>query len=156
MLLQESRRDARVSSSGDLVLLEAQDRSLWNVAYIREGISLVDQALASRRFGPYALQGAIAAVHAPLGVHIDDGLGPDRSALHLAAVGIALTGGRAEQSGRCGHARRARRWPRPHGRYHGARHLDGYLPAHPGRAELCRQEPERRFLQARLNGLVSA
>jgi len=64
MLLQESRRAARTSSSGDLVLLEDQDRSLWNRKLIDEGIKLVESALASRRFGPYALQAAIAAVHA--------------------------------------------------------------------------------------------
>jgi RNA polymerase sigma-70 factor (ECF subfamily) len=64
MLLQESRRDARTSASGDVVLLEEQDRSLWNRDYITEGLSLVRRALASRRFGPYALQAAIAAVHA--------------------------------------------------------------------------------------------
>jgi len=64
MLLQESRRAARASSSGDLVLLQEQDRSLWNREQIREGTALVERALASRRFGRYTLQGAIAAVHA--------------------------------------------------------------------------------------------
>lgn len=64
MLLQESRRAARTSSEGDLVLLEDQDRSLWDKSQIAEGISLVRRALASRRVGPYTLQAAIAAVHA--------------------------------------------------------------------------------------------
>ncbi len=64
MLLQESRRAARTSPDGDLILLEHQDRSLWNAAYISEGVALVERALASRRFGPYTLQAAIAAVHA--------------------------------------------------------------------------------------------
>jgi RNA polymerase sigma-70 factor (ECF subfamily) len=64
MLLQESRRAARTSPSGDLVLLEDQDRSLWNRDYIQEGLALVERALSSRRFGPYTLQAAIAAVHA--------------------------------------------------------------------------------------------
>jgi RNA polymerase sigma-70 factor, ECF subfamily len=64
MLLQESRRAARTSPGGDLVLLEHQDRSLWNGAYIAEGVALIERALASRRFGPYTLQAAIAAVHA--------------------------------------------------------------------------------------------
>jgi RNA polymerase sigma-70 factor (ECF subfamily) len=64
MLLQESRRAARTSPSGDLILLEDQDRSLWNREQIAEGISLVEQALASRRFGAYTVQAAIAAVHA--------------------------------------------------------------------------------------------
>ena len=64
MLLQESRRAARTSPAGDLILLEDQDRSLWNRDYISEGVALVERALASRRFGPYTLQAAIAAVHA--------------------------------------------------------------------------------------------
>lgn len=64
MLLQESRRAARTSASGDVVLLEDQDRSLWNREQIAEGIALVERALSSRRFGPHTLQAAIAAVHA--------------------------------------------------------------------------------------------
>ncbi|HVT12213.1 MAG TPA: RNA polymerase sigma factor [Fimbriimonadaceae bacterium] len=64
MLIQESRRAARTSESGDLVLLEDQDRSLWNRAFIEEGAALIERSLASRRFGPYTLQAAIAAVHA--------------------------------------------------------------------------------------------
>ena len=64
MLLQESRRAARATPAGDLVLLNAQDRSLWDRAQIDEGTTLVQQALASRRAGGYALQAAIAAVHA--------------------------------------------------------------------------------------------
>jgi RNA polymerase sigma-70 factor, ECF subfamily len=64
MLLQESRRTARTSPAGELILLENQDRSLWNRAQIAEGVALVEKALKSRRFGPYTLQAAIAAVHA--------------------------------------------------------------------------------------------
>lgn len=64
MLLHESRRSARTSESGDLVLLDEQDRRLWDRALIAEGTRLVQQALASRRFGPYTLQAAIGAVHA--------------------------------------------------------------------------------------------
>ena len=64
MLLHESRRAARTSATGDLVLLEQQDRALWNQNYIREGVALIERALTSRRFGPYTLQAAIAAVHA--------------------------------------------------------------------------------------------
>jgi RNA polymerase sigma-70 factor (ECF subfamily) len=63
MLLQESRRSARTSPGGELVLLEDQDRSLWNRELIEEGIALVEWSLKSRRFGPYTLQAAIAAVH---------------------------------------------------------------------------------------------
>jgi RNA polymerase sigma-70 factor, ECF subfamily len=64
MLLHESRRAARTSPDGDLILLEQQDRSLWNRDQIAEGISLTESALQSRRFGAYTLQAAIAAVHA--------------------------------------------------------------------------------------------
>lgn len=64
MLLHESRRAARSSTDGELVLLENQDRSLWNREQIAEGVALVERALMSRRFGPYTLQAAIAAVHA--------------------------------------------------------------------------------------------
>jgi len=64
MLLQESRRAARTSPSGEIVLLDDQDRSLWNREQIAEGSRLVRTALESRRFGPYTLQAAIAAVHA--------------------------------------------------------------------------------------------
>jgi len=64
MLLHESRRAARASPAGDLVLLDQQDRTLWNREQIAEGSALVERALASQRFGPYTLQAAIAAVHA--------------------------------------------------------------------------------------------
>lgn len=64
MLLQESRRATRVDAKGELVLLEDQDRAQWNQAAIREGVGLVERALATRRFGAYTLQAAIAAVHA--------------------------------------------------------------------------------------------
>ena len=64
MLLQESRRAARTSPFGQLILLEDQDRSLWNREQIAEGVALVETALNSRRFGSYTLQAAIAAVHA--------------------------------------------------------------------------------------------
>ncbi len=64
MLLHESRRDARSSPEGELILLDDQDRSRWNRVQIAEGLALVQQALSSRRFGPFTLQAAIAAVHA--------------------------------------------------------------------------------------------
>jgi len=64
MLLHESRRAARSSPDGEIILLEVQDRSLWDRARIEEGSQLVQRALTSRRFGPYSLQAAIAAVHA--------------------------------------------------------------------------------------------
>src|SRR4029077_6930922 len=64
MLLQESRHAARTSPTGELILLENQDRSLWNKEQIAEGVALLEKALKSRRFGAYTLQAAIAAVHA--------------------------------------------------------------------------------------------
>ncbi len=64
MLLQESRRAARTSPTGRLVLLEDQDRTRWDRALIVEGVAWVDRAFASRRIGPYSLQAAIAALHA--------------------------------------------------------------------------------------------
>jgi RNA polymerase sigma-70 factor, ECF subfamily len=64
MLLHESRRSARATPSGELILLGDQDRTLWNRDQIREGSALVTRALAARHAGPYALQAAIAAVHA--------------------------------------------------------------------------------------------
>jgi RNA polymerase sigma-70 factor, ECF subfamily len=64
MLLHESRRDARSTPDGETVLLEQQDRTRWNRSLITEGQALVERAIGSRRFGPYSLQAAIAAVHA--------------------------------------------------------------------------------------------
>ena len=64
MLLHDSRRAARIAGDGEPILLDDQDRTLWDQAKIREGITLTTRALASRRVGPYALQAAIAAVHA--------------------------------------------------------------------------------------------
>ena len=64
MLLHDSRRAARSTAAGEMILLEDQDRALWNRAQIEEGTELVEQAIQSRRFGPYTLQAAIAAVHA--------------------------------------------------------------------------------------------
>jgi len=64
MLLHESRRTARATVDGDLILLEDQDRTQWNRALIDEGIALTERALTTRRVGPYTLQAAISAVHA--------------------------------------------------------------------------------------------
>jgi RNA polymerase sigma-70 factor (ECF subfamily) len=64
MLLHESRRSARTSPTGEIILLDDQDRSRWNRDQIAEGKALVAQAVASQRFGPYTLQAAISAVHA--------------------------------------------------------------------------------------------
>ncbi len=67
MLLHESRRSARVDSVGDLILLEDQNRALWNQEQINEGMALVDQAFATRDIGVYSIQAAISAVHARSG-----------------------------------------------------------------------------------------
>ena len=64
MLLNESRRTARTSANGDMILLDCQDRSLWNREQIAEGSALIERSLSSRRFGPYTIQAAISAVHA--------------------------------------------------------------------------------------------
>ncbi len=173
MLLHESRRAARTSETGDLVLLEQQDRSLWNRDYIREGVALIERALALRRFGPYTLQAAIAAVHAeaPGAAETDWAqivalydllLRADPSPIIELnrAVAVAMRDGPAKglvllddilASGK----------------------LDHYHLAHAARADLCRrlgkktearvsyeralalvrQEPERRFLEKRLGEL---
>ena len=70
MLLHDSRRQARTGVDGELVLLEDQDRALWNRQQIDEGCALVERALASRRIGMYTLQAAISAVHALSLIHI--------------------------------------------------------------------------------------
>jgi RNA polymerase sigma-70 factor (ECF subfamily) len=173
MLLQESRRMARSSPDGDLVLLEDQDRSLWNAEYIAEGSALVEQALRSRRFGPYTLQAAIAAVHA----HAPDVAATDWAEI----VGLYDILLRAEPSPVIG-LNRAVAVAMRDGPKAGldlvdallARgELDGYHLAHSARADLCRrlgrteearaayerayaltrQEPERRFLERRLREL---
>lgn len=170
MLLHESRRAARTSETGDLVLLEHQDRALWNRDHIKEGVGLIERALASRRFGPYTLQAAIAAVHgeAPSTYETDWAqivalydllLRADPSPIIALnrAVAVAMRDGPAKglqlvdellESGE----------------------LASYHLAHAARADLCRrlskssearasyeqalaltkQEPERRFLEKRL------
>jgi len=170
MLLHDSRRAARTSVSGELILLDDQDRSLWNRKQIAEGTALVERSLASRRFGPYTIQAAIAAVHAEaptaaatdwaeiVGLY-DVLLRADASpvielnrAVAVAmrdgpAAGLALVDAILERGA-----------------------LLDYRLAHAARAELCRrlgrtadartsyeralgltrQEPERRFLERRL------
>ena len=175
MLLQESRRKARTAANGDLILLDDQDRSLWNRNQIDEGISLVEQALVSRRFGPYSIQAAIAAVHAQAATPADTDWAEivalydlllqsspspvvelnravavamrDGPEAGLALIDAILAGG----------------------------DLAGYYLAHSARADLCRRlgrsddarasyiraleltrlEPERRFLERRLREIAS-
>ena len=170
MLLQESRRTARTSPAGDLVLLENQDRSLWNRDFISEGLALVQRALAAGQVGPYSMQAAIAAVHANassaaatdwgqivalydllvraepspvMGLNRADGI----AMRDVPEAGLSLIDAILAQGD-----------------------LDNYHLAHAARADLCRrlgrtaearaayeralnltqQEPERRFLERRL------
>ncbi|MGA2891104.1 MAG: RNA polymerase sigma factor [Terracidiphilus sp.] len=173
MLLQESRHAARSSPTGELILLENQDRSLWNRAQIAEGVALLKKALSSRSFGPYTLQAAIAAVHAEAeSVALTDWrqivaiynqlvrIQPSPVVQLNRAVAIAMRDGPEA----------------------GLAHVDAvlkdgelanYYLAHSARADMCRrlgrtaearssyekalaltqQEPERQFLQERIRGL---
>lgn len=173
MLLQESRRAARSDEHGELVLLEHQDRSRWDAGLIAEGQRLVGLALASRRFGPYSLQAALAAVHAeapdlastdwPRMVALYDALlqlqpSPvvelnravalamrDGPEAGLAAVDAILARGELADY-HLAHAARAdfcRRLGRP------AEAREAYQRA----LALTRLEPERRFLEQRLREL---
>ena len=173
MLLQESRRAARTSPTGELILLENQDRRLWHRQHIEEGLALLEKALKSRRFGAYTLQAAIAAVHAEAKsvaatdwrqiVAIYDQLVRIQPSpvVHLnRAVAIAMRDG--PEAG-LAHIDAAL----AHGE------LANYYLAHSARADMCRrlgrtaearsayekalaltqQEPERQFLQERIRQL---
>jgi RNA polymerase sigma-70 factor (ECF subfamily) len=170
MLLHESRRAARSAPDGELVLLGDQDRALWDRGLIAEGSALVRRALASRRFGPYTLQAAIAAVHA----EADDAASTDWAQI----VGLYDVLARAEPSPVV-ELNRAVAVAMRDGPEAGLGAVDAILGrgdladyhlAHSARADLCRrlgrtaearsayrraleltrQEPERRFLQRRL------
>jgi len=173
MLLHESRRTARTSPSGELVLLDDQDRSLWNREQIDEGVALVERALASRRFGPYTIQAAIASVHAEA---------PAASATDWDRIVAFYDVLQAAYPSPVVELNRAAAMAMRDGPAAGlalidallARgDLDDYHLAHAARADLCRrlgrtadarasyaralelagQEPERRFLRKRLNEL---
>jgi RNA polymerase sigma-70 factor (ECF subfamily) len=179
MLLQESRRAARTSPTGELILLDDQDRSLWDREQIAEGIRLVQRALSptaggrprvARRAGPYAIQAAIAAVHAGAATPAETDWAEivalydvlwrveDSPVIELnRAVAVAMRDGPAAGLGLIDAIL-------------DRGDLADYRPAHAARAELCRrlgrtadarasferalalarQEPERRFLQRRL------
>ena len=173
MLLHESRRVARTSADGEIVLLDEQDRSLWNRQLIAEGCQLVERALSSRRFGTYSLQAAISAVHAEadsaastdwaqitglydalLRVHPSPVVALNRAAAvgmrDGPAAGLALVDAIIEQGElaeyRLAHACRAdflRRLGQP------AEAVAAYRHA----LSLSRQEPERRFFERRLREL---
>ena len=173
MLLHDARRAGRASSDGEVLLLDEQDRSLWNRKQIAEGSRLVERALSSRRFGPYTLQAAIAAVHAEspnaastdwrqiVGLYVVlRRLDPSPVVELNHAVAVAMLDGPAEGLARID-AIVARG------------ELDDYPLAHSARADLCRrlgrvdeaiaayhralelthQEPARRFLERRLVAL---
>ncbi|RON78103.1 RNA polymerase sigma factor [Pseudomonas fluorescens] len=173
MLLHESRRSARTSPSGELVLLDDQDRSRWDAYLIAEGCALVERALTTRRFGPYCLQAAIAAVHAEapsaadtdwaqiVGLYdvllraVPSPVIELNRAVAVAKRDGALNGlnliegilGRGElQDYHLAHSARAE-FCRQLGRVEEAR--TAYLRA----LELTRQEPERRFIEGRLMAL---
>ena len=171
MLIQESRRAARSTADGELVLLEDQDRSLWDRALINEGGELTTRALQTRMFGPYCLQAAIAAVHAEapstqetdwseiIGLYdVLSRLDPSPVVALNRAVAVAMRDG-----AQAGLALVDALLPE----------LEAYHLAHAARADLCRrlgrnaeaiasyekalslsrQEPERRFLAGRIAGL---
>ena len=176
MLLQESRRTARMTDSGDLVLLEDQDRTLWNRDFIAEGVELTERALSRGRAGPYALQAAIAAVHAEAATPADTDwrqivglydvlarIDPSPIVALNRAVAVAMRDGAAAGLALVDAIL-------------GRGELTGYHLAHAARAELCRklerleearvsyeralelarQGPERRFLQKRLGDVENA
>jgi RNA polymerase sigma-70 factor (ECF subfamily) len=173
MVLHESRRAARTRSDGGLILLEDQDRSLWDRDLIVEGLALVRRALAGRSAGPYAVQAAIAAVHAEARSVADTDwaeiaglydvllrLAPSPVVELNRAVAIAMRDGPAAGLALIDEIL-------------GRGDLQDYRLAHAARADLCRrlgrvdearisyeralaltrQEPERRFLEGRLAGL---
>jgi RNA polymerase sigma-70 factor (ECF subfamily) len=173
MLLQESRRPARTSPTGELILLENQDRLLWNRAQIAEGVALLEKALKSRRFGPYTLQAAIAAVHAEAeSVAATDWRQIVALYNHLVRI----------QPSPVTYLNRAVAIAMRDGPEAGLAHIDAvlahgelanYYLAHSARADMCRrlglsaearssyekalaltqQEPERHFLQERIRQL---
>src|SRR5574341_2009440 len=173
MLLHESRRAARASATGDLILLEDQDRSMWSREMIAEGTALVQRALSSRRIGPYTIQAAISAVHAGAASAAETDWAP--------IVGIYAVLARAEPSPVV-ELNRAVAVAMRDGPAAGLDLIDAILArgeladyrlAHAARADLCRrlgktaearisyeralaltrQEPERRFLERRLSEL---
>ncbi len=177
MLLQESRRAAR-SLEGDLVLLDAQDRTLWNRALIAEGIALVERALGVAPLRTATVQAAIAAVHAEAVTADADGLGADRRALRRAAPQrrpspvVELNSRRGASRCAMGRAKElalidailARGDLQDYQFAHSARadccrrlgRVDDARAAYARALELARQEPERRFLEKRLRSLSPA
>ena len=100
MLLQDSRRAARTSPAGDLILLEDQDRSLWNRDQITEGVSLVQRALSTGQIGAYTIQAAIASAHAQAPSAAATDWAQIVALYDLLLQARSLTSGRAESRGR--------------------------------------------------------
>jgi RNA polymerase sigma-70 factor, ECF subfamily len=173
MLLQESRRAARTSSTGDLILLEDQDRSQWNQDYIAEGKALVRRSLLSQQLGSYTLQAAIAAVHSEAASTVTTDWAQIVALYDLLfqverspIVGLNRAVAVAMRDGALAGLEQI-------DAILGQGNLSGYHLAHAARADLCRrlgrtaearaayqqalaivkQEPERRFLEKRLQEL---
>jgi RNA polymerase sigma-70 factor (ECF subfamily) len=175
MLLHDSRRTARVTPTGELILLNDQDRTLWDREQIAEGTALIERALTSRRFGPYTIQAAIAAVHA----EAPNAEGTDWAQI----VGLYSLLSRIDPSPVV-ELNRAVAVAMRDGPLAGLKLIDAilargdlvdYYLAHSARADLCRrlemkdearksyvrameltpQEPERRFLEGRIAELSS-
>ncbi len=174
MLLHESRRKARTSATGEVILLDDQDRSLWDADQIAEGVQLVREAL-SVRSGPYAIQGAIAAVHAEATnaaatdwneiVGLYDALMRiiptpvvalnravavamrDGPAAGLALIDKILADGELKEY-RLAHAARGELCRR-------LGKTDEARKSYQRALQLTRQEPERRLIEKRLNELAS-
>jgi len=141
MLLQESRRGARTSPAGELILLENQDRSLWNREQIAEGVALVEKALKSRRFGAYTLQAAIAAVHAEAESAAATDWRQIVALLRPVGTNSAFASRRAQsRRGHC-HARRSKGRSGAHRRGTGRWRLGKLLP---GAFRPCRYVPQAR------------
>jgi RNA polymerase sigma-70 factor, ECF subfamily len=173
MLLHESRRAARTTADGELVLLAEQDRSRWNREQIAEGLALVERALGSRQFGPYTLQAAIAALHAeaatPEATDWDEIVGLYDVLLRAEPSPVVELNRAAAIAMRNGPARGVELIDEILARGE----LGDYALAHSARAELCRrlgrtadaiesyrkaleltrQEPQRRFIEGRLGAL---
>jgi RNA polymerase sigma-70 factor, ECF subfamily len=173
MLLHDARRRARATADGEPVLLEDQDRALWDGARIAEGVALVERSLASRRFGPFTLQAAITAIHAEA---------PSAAATDWTQIVALYDVLRRADPSPVVELNRAAAVAMRDGPEAGLALMDtilargdlgDYQPAHAARAELCRrlgrtaeardaylraldlarQEPERRFLERRLREL---
>jgi hypothetical protein len=129
MLLTDARRDARVDAAGEMVLLEDQDRARWDRGAIREGLSLVEAALRAGPPGSYALQAAIAGVHARAAHRRGHGLARDRRAVRAAPDRAPVGRRRAEPRGGGRDGGRARGGPAAHGRARRRRKPGGLPPA---------------------------